>query len=768
VKIIFKIAKTELRTLFYSPVAWFLMIAFFVQCGYAYTYLLDSNARAQELGGFGLQYMTDLTVRIFGGREGLFASVMQKLYLYIPLLTMGLISREINNGTIKLLYTSPIKVWQIVLGKYTAMMIFSLVLVAIIGVFLVLGAFNIRHADYGILFSAALGFYLLLCAYSAIGLFMSCLTTHQVVAAVSTFIMIGCLSYVGQLWQGIDFVRDITYFLAMTGRTAHMLFGLITTDDVIYFIVIVYIFLGLTIYKMKGERESKPAMVKAGRYVMVIASALAVGYISSRPGFIGYLDVTANKSKTLTPTTQKILADLGDEPLEITTYSNLLGNNAYFGLPEGRNYDLERWEPYLRFKTNISLKYVNYYDSVMEYSKHFYSQYPGKNLKEMAEMMAKNYDVDIDLFKTPEEIHQIIDLKPELNRYVMHVRYKDKSTFLRIFNDNMVFPSETEVSAALKRLMSAQLPKVAFLTGDLERSIIKQGERHYYALTAMVSFRNALVNQGFDVDTLSLKSRDIPAGITTLVIADPKVDLAPDALAKIYKYIDQGGNLLIMAEPSRHSPLNPILEKLGVRLTEGVVVQPNPDDSPDIVLPSLTTEAMSFSKSLAKSYSDSMKTSMPGVTGLAYADSGTFTIKPLLVTDAKTSWIKTTRLVVDSADVVYEPGKGDRKVSVPTAISMTRQVNGKEQRIVVTADADVMSTRELTKYRYANFAFNTAVFSWLDYGRFPIDTSRPEPKDKRVNVTTAQVAAIKTASVWVVPGILLAAGTVLLIRRKRK
>jgi len=313
-KTVFKIAGTELRSLFYSPIAWFLMIVFMVQCGQAYIYMLDDTARAQELQ---MLVITSLTQRIFLSLSGVFGNVMGKLYLYIPLLTMGLISREINGGTIKLLYSSPVKVQQIVFGKYVAMMIYSLVLIAIVGIFMIAGMFNIRSADGGMLLSGTLGFYLLLCAYSAIGLFMSCLTTYQVVAAVSTFIMIGILSYIGELWQGIDFVRDLTYFLSLSGRTEHMLNGLITTKDVMYFLIIVYIFLGLTIYKLKSGRESKPALVKAGRYTIIVFSALAIGYVTSRPALTGYWDVTTNKSRTLTPNAQRIIRELGVEPLEV-------------------------------------------------------------------------------------------------------------------------------------------------------------------------------------------------------------------------------------------------------------------------------------------------------------------------------------------------------------------------------------------------------------------------------------------------------------------
>src|SRR5882724_4036500 len=138
-KTIIRIAKTELRTLFYSPIAWFLLIVFLVQCSITYTDQLGNAARTQEIGGIGLEYMTQLTSRIFLSQNGLFASVMQKLYLFIPLLTMGLISRETSSGTIKLLYSSPVNVREIVFGKFLAMMIYGLLLVAVVAIFMIDG-----------------------------------------------------------------------------------------------------------------------------------------------------------------------------------------------------------------------------------------------------------------------------------------------------------------------------------------------------------------------------------------------------------------------------------------------------------------------------------------------------------------------------------------------------------------------------------------------------------------------------------------------------
>jgi len=61
---------------------------------------------------------------------------------------------------------------------------------------------------------------------------------------------------------------------------------------------------------------------------------------------------------------------------------NLLGSHNYYGLPEARNMDLARWEPYVRFKTSMNFHYVNYYDSADE-SKWMYNS-SGKKIREIA------------------------------------------------------------------------------------------------------------------------------------------------------------------------------------------------------------------------------------------------------------------------------------------------------------------------------------------------------------------------------------------------
>ncbi|HWK02472.1 MAG TPA: Gldg family protein [Puia sp.] len=775
-KTILRIAKTELSTLFYSPIAWFLLIVFLFQCGLTYTASIEGILTTQELGGENLKSLQFLTEMVFGD-SGLFFDVVDKLYLYIPLLTMGLISRETSSGTIKLLYSSPVKTRAIVFGKFLAMLLYSLILVMVVGIFAIAAAFNIRSVDYGLLLSGMLGLFLLLSAYSAIGLFMSSLTSYQVVAAISTLVMFAVLNNIGYIWQDIDFIRDLTFFLSIGGRAQHMLGGLITTKDILYFLIIVYLFLGATIYKLKAGRKSLLPLIKVGKYAVLIISAVLAGYVTSRPGLVGYWDTTATKINTVPVSAQHILKETGNEPLEITTYANLLDQqHFFFAMPVARNNDMAFWEPYLRFKPDIKFNYVYYYDSTYDAGirnpsgKPMDKSYRGLSIREIAEQHAKSMKMDIHKFKTPAEIRKQINLVPELNRYVRQLKYKGNTTFLRIFDDSGVLPSATEISAALKRLLLANLPKIAFLDGQLERDINKMGDRDYKVLTSLVVFRQALINQGFDVATLSLEKQQIPSEIAALVIADPKNDFDTATLSKIMKYIADGGNLLIAGEPGKQSVLNPLLLPLGVQLRDGILVQQSKDYSPDMILPSLTNTVAGFSTPLAKDFADSLKIVMPGVTGLSYTDNSPFTITPLLMTNQQSTWLKKDKLVADSADIIFSAANGDERGSIPTALSLTRKINGKEQRIIVTGDADFMSNAGLQTrgMRTANFHFNIALFSWLSYGQFPIDSSRPPSKDNRINLTNAGLTALKIFFLGVLPTLGLIFGSVLLIRRKRK
>src|SRR5690606_28962731 len=127
----------------------------------------------------------------------------------------------------------------IILGKFAAMMAYGFLLVAVLLCVMFAGSFSIDNLDYRFVLGGILGLYLLICAYSAIGLFMSSLTSYQVVAAISTLAIFAALKFVGTIGQSVDFVRDITYWISMDGRADNFISGLISSKDVTYFLLII-------------------------------------------------------------------------------------------------------------------------------------------------------------------------------------------------------------------------------------------------------------------------------------------------------------------------------------------------------------------------------------------------------------------------------------------------------------------------------------------------------------------------------------------------
>lgn len=779
-KIILKIARNELRNLFYSPVAWFLAILFFIQCGYYYTASLHPFALQQDLFLKNSPNWKDfggsLTQTIFFSFGSVFGNVYQNLFLFIPLLTMSLVSREVSSGSIKLLYSSPIKIRDIVFGKYLAVMIYNLLLIAIVGIFIISGILNIKSADTGWLLSAAFGFCLLVSAFSAIGLFMSSVTNYQIVSAIGTFTILFVLLNIGSLWQKYDFIRDLTYFLSIAGRTEKMIAGLITSKDIIYFLIIVVMFLVFTYLKLKGESESKSWLFKAIGYISVLLVSVLLGYVSSRPELVVYWDTTATQRNTIHPRTQEIFRKTGEEPIEVTLYTNILGNRISPGLPEGRNWYLHGfWESYLRFKPSIRFKYVYYYDNDGRFNGgSYFKAFPNKTEKQIAGIQAQLYGADESMFIGPKEIRTQTDPYQELLGTFMTLRYKGKEINLRTFDDNQVWPDEALVAAAVKRLTGEPAPKVYFLTGNLERSILKTGEREFSRQSVDKENRTSLVNMGFEVDTISLEHRNVPADIGTLVIADPKRSLSPVVTAKIEKYLDKGGNAFILSEPGKQDIVNPILKPLGIELNAGTLVQLSENETPDKVGPIYTDEAFDLAeeqpflqmkrKRKGNDRESFIGAGMPGVTAIETLKKGPFMIIPILKTAPMATWLKKGRLVIDSVPPVFSPEEGDfRDSTFNTAVQLTRQMSQKQQRIIVASDADFRSN-----LRVAGEQSGNAFYSWLNYNTYPVYIPGKVPEDVKLRISESGASLLKIMYVWVVPGLLSLAGILLLVRRRRK
>ena len=193
---IFTIASREFKSLFLSPLAWSILAV--VQLILAFLFLgrveLFQVYQTQLLALENPPGVTEVVVPELLGN----AAVV--LLLVVPLLTMRLISEERRNRTLTLLFSAPISMTEIVLGKFLGMLVFLFLvamLIALMPLSLLLGG----GLDFGLLLSGVLGLMLLLASFAAVGLFVSTLTQHPTVAAIGTFgalLMFWILDWSGQ------------------------------------------------------------------------------------------------------------------------------------------------------------------------------------------------------------------------------------------------------------------------------------------------------------------------------------------------------------------------------------------------------------------------------------------------------------------------------------------------------------------------------------------------------------------------------------------
>ncbi|MCD0486982.1 Gldg family protein [Pedobacter sp. MC2016-14] len=753
-KKILKIARLELSILFYSPIAWLILIIFIIQSGVTFTSMLNVLESKQQLGA----NFEFLTAEIFAGLNGFFAAVQKKLYLYIPLLTMGLMSREISSGSIKLLLSSPLTNLQIILGKFVAMMAYGALLMLVLLGVTISGFFAIENLDVTHVLGGILGLYLLICAYAAIGVFMSSLTSYQVVAAISTLAVLAALNFVGSVGQTYDFVRDITYWVSISGRANNFINGMIGSNDVIYFLLVIVAFLTLSIMRLNAGRELRSQTSTIARYTLVVVAVLFVGYLTSMPWLIAYYDTTRLKTNTLTDKSLAIIKKL-DHPVSITTYPNVLSAFANIGAPKMRNFELRAFEKYRRFLPGIKFNYVSYYDTTI------YSRDKTKSLEERAIRAATAHGYDFSKLLSPVEIKKVIDLGPEENIFVRTINYNGKHTFLRMYFDMIGYPEEAEISAALKRLLFKP-PVVGILNQNEERSLDKTGDKAYKNILNSMNTRKSLINQGFDLKRIDLSaSGEIPADLAVLIIADPKVPYSTAQLQKIALYIQNGGNALVAAEPGRQSELNVLLKPFGVQLMQGALLQ----ESPDLDVNLIHLKPNKISGPLDIKIDDQYFITMPGTVGITYKKVAGYNYLPLLTTDQKYVWNKLGTFDDSGVKIPFNPLK-DTRVNVPVALAVTRKLQQKDQKIIVIGDADFMSNAEGSRYKpqSANVDFAVNLFKWFSNGEFPIDITRPKSTDNHILMSHKQISWLKILCLGILPLVLASSAAYILISRKRK
>lgn len=234
------IAWRELKNLFLSPLAWTVMAITQLICAVIFLAGLWSYLDKPDPVGVTASVVTPV-----------FAWAAVLLLFVVPLLTMRVVAEERRNKTLVLLFSAPVSMTEIVLGKYLGLVLFlisMLLVVMLMALSLMVGT----TLDFGLIGAQALGLLLLVSSFTAVGLYLSTRTESPAVAAISTF---GILLL---LWL-LEFLRnflhqDVLAYLSIIGHFMSFLEGVFNTADVAYYLLFTAMFLVLSIRHLDTKR----------------------------------------------------------------------------------------------------------------------------------------------------------------------------------------------------------------------------------------------------------------------------------------------------------------------------------------------------------------------------------------------------------------------------------------------------------------------------------------------------------------------------------
>lgn len=291
------IYKKELHAYFTSMIGWVFIAFFLVMTGLYFVIYNLIN------GVTNFSYVYDGIQMVF-------------VFLLVPVLTMRSVAEENRQKTDQLLYTAPISITKIIVGKYLALITLFGISMLIVCTYPLLFsnlvskvAANGETVDFAIAYGSTLGFFLLGAAYIAIGLFISSLTESQVIAAVAsgvimifTFLMTGIASLLpagsmfnfyflavlilvlaivlyfwihnGWLVAGIGLAAEavlVTFYLlftdrftslisnilesiSITDRYSNFTLGIFDVSALVYYLSVSFLFVFITIQRIQKKR----------------------------------------------------------------------------------------------------------------------------------------------------------------------------------------------------------------------------------------------------------------------------------------------------------------------------------------------------------------------------------------------------------------------------------------------------------------------------------------------------------------------------------
>ncbi|MDO9169376.1 MAG: GldG family protein [Methylobacter sp.] len=434
--------------------------------------------------------------------------------------------------------------------------------------------------------------------------------------------------------------------------------------------------------------------LKNGLIILILLCLLGtLAWISTRYSF--ETDITGNAGNTLSQASQKLLESMPDE-IVITAFIKKD--------PALRSQVAQLINRYKRHKAELTLTFID----------------PGAQ---------------------PEKIR-------ELNigaTGAIIVDYQGRT-------EKLNFIDESSLTNALLQLANADERWVTFLSGHGERAA--DGIANF----DLGQFGKELDRRKIKAQTINLATMpDIPGNSALLVVTAPVVPLLAAELELIKRYVQQGGNLLLLTDPGNHH-LDALQQLLGLRQLPGTLVDSSSKlygiNDPSFVL---------ASDYIAHPITQGFQTITvyPVTAALAIGEETDFHPVELLKSVSQ-SWTETGPI---AGKIVFDADGDEKQGPLAFAYTLTRDLGEKtQQRIVVVGDGDFLSNAYLGNV--GNLDMGLRMINWLIHDDRFIDIPAKVATDKSLQLSQLSVGIIGFGFLIIIPVLLM--GTGFYIWRKRK
>lgn len=231
----FAIFKRELKAYFTSPLGYVFLAIFYAFSG-LFFYIFSLSVGSTDI-------------------SSVFLMMFIVLMVFVPLLTMRLLSEDKKQKTDQLILTAPVSLLSILMGKFLAAYAIFAIGVAVMPVYgFVMSTF--ATVSWLPIWGNTVGLLLLGGIFVSIGLFISSLTENQMIAAIGGFFINLMILLMNTLKSALPngFLQDVLSSISVYSRYSEITNGIFSLSSLIFFVSVIFIFLFLTVRVLEKRR----------------------------------------------------------------------------------------------------------------------------------------------------------------------------------------------------------------------------------------------------------------------------------------------------------------------------------------------------------------------------------------------------------------------------------------------------------------------------------------------------------------------------------